>query len=311
MQPSTLTPAGLLNLNKPIGLTSHEVVARLRRLTGQRRIGHAGTLDPLATGVLLVCLGQATRLIEYVMVGQKQYRAVIRFGLTTTTLDAEGPILTQADPSGLTETYLQTLLPRFVGEIQQIPPIYSALKKEGRPLYKRARAGEFIEVEPRPVTIQALTWVDWQPPHLTLDITCAPGTYIRSLARDLGEAAGVGAYLAGLTRTASGLWRLAEAVPLESLENGQTDWRDQLHPSDQAVSHLPAVTLTAEEAKRVVYGQIIELTEAKTAEGLETLAVYPAVIRAYTPAGSFLAILTLVEPGAKLWQPKKVFAGSK
>jgi tRNA pseudouridine55 synthase len=292
-------PSGLLNLNKPPGLTSHDVVAQIRRLTGQRRVGHAGTLDPLATGVLLVCLGQATRLIEYLMTGQKQYRAVIRFGLTTNTLDSQGQVIAQADPFGLSQAGLMALLPAFTGEIEQIPPIFSALKKDGRPLYQRARAGEKVEVEPRRVTIHTLTVVAWQPPDLTLDVTCSPGTYIRSLAHDLGQAAGVGAHLARLTRTTSGGWRLDEAVSLETLVSGQADWRAYLHPPDRAVNHLPAVTLTEDEARRVNYGQVIQLPQTNPAQ---------PVWRAYTPTGSFLAILTLVEPDAKLWHPKKVFS---
>lgn len=170
--------SGLLNINKPKGITSHDVVARIRKLAGQRRVGHAGTLDPLATGVLLVCLGQATRLIEYLTPGQKQYRATFCFGLTTDTLDAEGRVLAEKDISSLTETNLRQVLPAFVGRLNQIPPLFSAIKKDGQPLYKRARAGQTIEVEPRPITIFAIDWVTWQPPHLTLDITCSPASPI-------------------------------------------------------------------------------------------------------------------------------------
>jgi tRNA pseudouridine55 synthase len=303
--PSNSPLTGLLNINKPTGITSHDVVNRVRKLAGQRKVGHAGTLDPLASGVLLVCLGQATRLIEYLMASRKQYRATLRFGTTTDTLDAEGQITTQNDPSGLTEAYLRQILPNFLGEVEQIPPLFSAIKKAGQPLYKRARAGEIVEVEPRVVTIYDLTWVAWQPPDLTLDITCSPGTYIRSLARDLGEAAGPGAHLAGLTRTASGPWRLAEAVSLETLEQeaaqGSSMWQQHLHPPDQALTHLPKVTLSAAEAAHVQQGRQIQIDFASGASHLDHL------VRAYTPDGDFLAILTLVEPNAKLWQPKKVF----
>lgn len=302
--------SGLLNINKPKGLTSHDVVARVRRLAGQRRVGHAGTLDPLATGVLLVCLGQATRLIEYLMTGCKQYQATIRFGVTTDTLDADGQALNRNDPSGLSESHLREILPAFLGEIEQIPPLFSALKRGGQPLYKRARAGEAVQLEPRSVIIHTLTWVNWQPPDLTLDITCSSGTYIRSLARDLGEAAGVGAYLAGLTRTASGPWQLDEAVPLEQLEGeasqSESGWQRYLHPLDRAVAHLPKVVLAEEEAVRVKQGQQVQVDLALSAVHLEDTSPLK-LARAYTSNGDFLAILTLAEPDAKLWQPKKVF----
>jgi tRNA pseudouridine55 synthase len=293
--------SGLLNIDKPQGLTSHDVVARIRKLAGQHKVGHAGTLDPLATGVLVVCLGQATRLMEYLMLDQKEYRATIRFGVTTDTLDAEGKIVAQADPSGLTEGQLRAALSGFLGEIEQVPPVFSALKQGGKPLYRRARAGQAVTVEPRPVRIGTLAWVAWQPPDLTIDIVCSAGTYIRSLARDLGEAVGLPAYLAGLRRTASGKWSLADAVALEVLERevqaDETAWQRYLHPIGQVLTHLPGVTLTEELAEQVRHGRQVEL---------ETLPGQP-LLRAYTPTGDFLAILTRNEAGDKLWQPKKVF----
>jgi tRNA pseudouridine55 synthase len=258
----------------------------------------------MATGVLLLCLGPATRLLEYVVAEQKQYRATIRFGLTTDTLDAEGQITAVNDASQLDEAHLQALLLSFLGDIQQIPPLYSAIKLEGRPLYQRARAGETVEIAPRQVTIHDLTWVAWQPPDLTLNIICSAGTYIRSLARDLGEAAGPGAHLVELARTASGSWSLAEAVPLAQLEQevkqDASAWPRYLHPADHAIAHLPQVTLTEAEVQRVQQGQQIQI------EDVSHLAE-AGPIRAHTQGGEFLAILTSVEPNAKLWQPKKVF----
>ncbi|RME76417.1 MAG: tRNA pseudouridine(55) synthase TruB, partial [Chloroflexi bacterium] len=255
--------SGILNIDKPKGLTSHDVVAQVRRLSRQRRVGHAGTLDPMATGVLLVCLGQATRLIEYLMQSQKQYRAVIRFGITTNTLDAEGEVTAVRDASGLTEADIRRVLPDFLGQIEQIPPAFSAIKQGGKPLYRLARAGQPVEVPPRQVVIESLEWVDWSPPDLTLDVTCSPGTYIRSLARDLGDALGVGAHLAGLTRTASGSWTLAEAVSLDTLhaaaDRSPEGWRQYLQTPDRAVAHLPAVRLDADTARRVRHGQQVDL----------------------------------------------------
>lgn len=300
--------SGLLNINKPAGLTSHDVVARIRKLTRQRRVGHAGTLDPMATGVLLVCVGQATRLVEYVMAGRKQYRATIRFGQTTNTLDAEGQVTDSRDISALTEAGLRGLLPAFEGEIEQIPPAFSALKKNGRPLYRLARAGQPVKVDPRRITIYSLTWVSWQPPDLTLDVACSPGTYIRALARDLGQAAGPGAHLAQLTRTASGAWLLDNAVPLAVLEQAAARdalaWQKYLHPPDRAVAHLPRVLLDETAARQVRHGRQIQL---EPADILPFTPNQAGPIRAYTPDGVFLAILTRVDADDKLWQPKKVF----
>lgn len=296
--------SGLLNIDKPQGLTSHDVVARVRRLTGQRKVGHSGTLDPLATGVLLLCLGQATRLIEYVQGGQKQYRGTIRFGQSTDTLDAEGQLVAETDISGLTAAAIRHILPRFQGEIDQIPPIFSAIKKDGQPLYKLARAGQAVEVAPRPVTIYALAWVVWEPPDLTLDITCSAGTYIRSLARDLGEAVGTGAHLVHLTRTTNSGFTLAEAVTLDTLERAAAasppTWQRYLQPLDRAVRHLPAVRLDETEATHIRTGRPI-------AERAGIDAADSHLLRAYTPGGAFLAILTRSQSDDTLWQPKKVF----
>jgi tRNA pseudouridine55 synthase len=288
--------SGLLNINKPAGITSHDVVAQIRKLAGQHKVGHAGTLDPLATGVLLVFLGQATRLIEYVMGSPKQYRATICFGVSTNTLDTEGEITATTDASPLTETHLRQLLPQFTGNIKQIPPQYAAIKQSGRPLYKLARAGQTVNVPPRPITINSLTWVLWEPPHLTLDVVCSAGTYIRSLARDLGDAAGTGAHLTQLVRTASGPWTLDNAVNLSQLEN-DTGWKKYLHPLDEAIIHLPRVNLTKTDAINIGFGRKIEL-DAPDQQNL---------VAAYTPGGDFLAILTRVESDDKLWKPKKVF----
>lgn len=298
--------SGLLNINKPKGLTSHDVVARVRKLSNQRKVGHTGTLDPLATGVLLVCLGQATRLIEYLMSGRKQYRATIRFGITTNTLDAEGRVTAQSNISNLTETSLREVIPKFVGEIEQIPPLFSALKKDGQPLYKRARAGQTVEIAPRQVTIYDIQWGSWAPPDLTLDVTCSAGTYIRSLARDIGNAVGTGAHLAGLVRTANGPWRLAESVPLEQLEQeAHTDksgWQKYLHPLEQAVAHLPKIMLDEVAATHVKHGRQVHVPPAEVDGNVKN-----RLARAYAPTGKFLAILKLERAGENIWQPKKVF----
>lgn len=285
-------PFGFLNINKPQGLTSHDVISRLRRSLKVRKAGHAGTLDPLATGVLVVCIGAATRLSEYVMQSLKRYQAVLRLGISTDTYDAEGRILRQRDISPVTRKAIARLLPVFEGDIEQVPPMYSAIKQGGRKLYELARAGETVERPPRPVRIDQLTLMDWTPPLLTLDVLCSPGTYIRSLAHDLGEALGVGAHLAALERTASGSFTIEEALSLDDLEN-TPDWRGALVPVDRALAHLPALRLNAQDANHVLHGRSIG---GDTALG--------DFARAYGPDDRFIAILKAAGP---LWRPHKVF----
>ena len=212
---------GILNIDKPQGLTSHDVVARTRRLADQRRIGHAGTLDPMATGVLVVCLGRATRIVEYVTAGLKAYRARVRFGETTDTWDADGEVVKREVVGDLTLAAIEGALPQFRGRIEQVPPMYSALKHEGVPLYRLAREGVTIARKPRAVEVYDLEVREWQRPILELDVRCSKGTYVRALAHDLGQALGVGAHLSGLIRTAVGPFRLCDAVELDTLEEGK------------------------------------------------------------------------------------------
>jgi len=180
--------SGILNVNKPTGMTSHDVVDRVRRMTGQRRVGHTGTLDPLATGVLVVCLGQATRVAEYLM-ADKVYRAQLCLGVSTDTHDAKGEVIATAEVDVREEEgwRIRKALASFVGSIQQVPPMYSALKRQGVPLYKLARQGITVEREPRPVQIHDIELLAWTPPLLVIRVDCSPGTYIRALARDLAR----------------------------------------------------------------------------------------------------------------------------
>src|SRR5579859_1972604 len=192
---------GILNINKPTGMTSHDVVAKVRKLLKQRRVGHAGTLDPAASGVLPICVGQATRVAEYLSESGKAYRATIIFGAVTDTYDSEGIITRTASTNGLTRATIEAILPAMLGSQMQVPPRYSAIKLQGQPAYKRARAGEEITLEARPIVIYSLKVIDWIPPYLTLAIECSKGTYIRSLAHDLGMQIGCYAYLNSLIRT--------------------------------------------------------------------------------------------------------------
>lgn len=282
---------GFLNIDKPLGMTSHDVVARVRRGLKIKKVGHAGTLDPLATGVLVVCLGAATRLSEYVMNSTKRYRARVHLGMTTTTYDAEGEIIEQTDASHIQQADIEAALTSFLGDIQQIPPIYSAIKQGGRKLYDIARAGETVELQPRPVRIDSLIVSDWNPPQFTLDVVCSPGTYIRSLAYDLGAALGVGAHLAGLVRTASGAFTLENAVKLDDL---LVDWQKYLIAPSDALVGWPVVHLDTANLDHILHGRSI-VDAASTDNDLAL---------AYAPNGQFIAIL---KGDNGTWKPHKVF----
>lgn len=256
--------AGILNVDKPRGWTSHDVVARVRRLTGVQKVGHAGTLDPIATGVLLVCLGTAVRLVEYLQGHDKRYRAKVRLGVTTDTYDAEGSPLQTRPVGDLTATAIDTALQRFRGAIQQRPPIYSAIKQGGVPLHRRARRGEAVLTGPRPVQIDRLTLLLWQPPMLSLEVHCSAGTYIRSLAHDLGEALGCGGHLVELVRLASGPFDLASAHTLAAIEEGvqQGDWQKWLLPPAQGLVDFLAVPISEEERQQLQHGRSISGPDA-------------------------------------------------
>ncbi len=212
---------GILNLDKPPGITSHDAVARLRRATRIKRVGHAGTLDPMATGVLLLCVGQATRLSEYLMASMKTYAAQVAFGVTTDSQDATGVILQRRDATGLTEAVVRAMLPAFTGELLQTPPMVSAVHYEGRRLYELAREGIEVERAARPVTVHRLDLTHFIPgvaPVADLEVDCSSGTYVRTLAHDLGEALGCGAHLSALRRTRVGPFTLDASLPLEEME---------------------------------------------------------------------------------------------
>jgi tRNA pseudouridine55 synthase len=240
-----LEQGGVLNIDKPGGMTSHDVVNRMRRLTGIRRIGHTGTLDPLATGVLLLCIGRATRLSEYLIGQNKRYEATIRLGQETNTYDAEGEIVAEM-PVTVDEEAIQAALSHYRGPISQVPPMFSAVKKDGQPLYKLARQGVEIDRPSREVTIYQLALLEWTPPDLHLDITCSSGTYIRSLAHDLGQLLGCGGHIIALRRPAVGHFLIEQAAPLDELTAER--WLDKLQPADTAVAHLPALEFSNEDA---------------------------------------------------------------
>ncbi|MDQ6747523.1 MAG: tRNA pseudouridine(55) synthase TruB [Candidatus Dormibacteraeota bacterium] len=292
----------MLIIDKPFGITSFDVVARVRRLCRERRVGHAGTLDPLATGVLPVCIGSATRLIEYLADAHKEYRATVHLGAVSPTYDAEGPITQQAGPGEVPEAAaLEAALVGFRGPQQQLPPIYSAVQQGGKRLYELARRGVEVERTPRPVTIYRLELLEYAPPSLSLLVECSKGTYIRSLAHDLGEALGCGAYLSGLVRTRHGPFRIEDAMSLADLEVAG-DCDRALLPADTLVADWPRLDVDADAARRLAQGQ--PLAHPPPASG------DPPRLRVYGPGGIFLALVYWEDQKAR-WHPTKVFANSE
>jgi tRNA pseudouridine55 synthase len=295
---------GILNINKLTGMTSHDVVARVRKLLKQKRVGHAGTLDPAASGVLPICVGQGTRVAEYLSESGKAYTADILFGIVTDTYDAEGAIVRTANTENLTLEQIQKALAGFLGPQLQMPPRYSAIKLQGQPAYKRMRAGEEITLEPRPIVLTQLDILAWQPPKLTLAIECSKGTYIRSLAYDLGERLGCGAHLAGLIRTRSGPFILSDSITLdqlaEAVENGTIE--QYLRAADSVLQQYPALTLDTATTERVLHGNAFPYDIDDSETKIELARVYDA-------NGRFVAIAEWDAERA-MWQPTKVFAVS-
>ena len=297
---------GVLVVAKPSGPTSHDVVDLVRRLSSTRRVGHGGTLDPFAAGVLPVFLGRATRLVEYHLSGVKRYRATVCFGETSTTDDIDGE-RTPGEGPAPTREQVETALAGFTGPIRQVPPAYSAVQIEGRRAYQLARRGEAVELAPRDVVIHALTVQDWDGadparPVAIVDVECSAGTYIRALARDLGQQLGCGAYLGALVRTASGGFRLEDAVTFESLRqhaaDGPAGIARVLRPIDAGLEDLPHATITADEVRRLREGLI---TAPKTPL---TVREAPLVL-AVGPDGRIAAVCRAV---AGALHPHKVLA---
>ena len=289
---------GILNIHKPSGITSFSVVSQVRRLAHEPKAGHGGTLDPLASGVLPVFLGQATRLTEYLMEYPKTYRAIVELGVATDSYDAEGRVTGHSDASGISLDNVAEVLQRFRGEIQQTPPVYSALKHRGQPLYKLARRGLSMEVDSRPISIYRLDIVSFQLPFVTLDVECSKGTYIRSLAHDMGAMLGCGAYLKGLIRTAYGPFDIKDSIAAEYLEDavGNGSWYNLVQPMDVVLSLWEKVVLSDEQVELVQHGTSLALeVRAETAR-----------LRAYDEAGRFTALLKF-DVESRLWRPQKVF----
>ncbi len=286
--------SGFFNIDKPTGMTSHDVVAKIRRGLKLKKVGHAGTLDPMATGVLIICVGSATRLSEYVMHANKQYRARVHLGVTTDTYDAEGEIQQTCDAGGIQREDVQNALKPFIGDIHQEPPMYSAIKQSGRKLYELARAGQTVERESREVRIESVEITEWSPPEFTLEVVCSAGTYIRSLAFDLGKALGVGAHLSGLTRTASGAFRIEDAVLLDSLLTSE-NWQAYLTPARVGLKDWPTINFDVGQAEAISHGRSVA----------DKAAVGGHLVLAFNDTNDLIGI---VQADSGLWKPHKVFS---
>ncbi|WP_298814605.1 tRNA pseudouridine(55) synthase TruB [Chloroflexus sp.] len=284
---------GFLVIDKPAGLTSHDVVARVRRLVGRAvKVGHAGTLDPAATGVLPVAVGSATRLIEHLMEARKGYTGVVRLGVQTTTDDAEGEVIAIQPVPALTVAEIETVFARFRGDIWQQPPAFSALRVDGRRAYALARAGDSVALPPRPARIDRLELLACALPDLTIAVECGKGVYVRALARDIGAALGCGAHLAALQRTFTGPFRIEQAIPFAAITDRATVVQHLL-PPEMALGDWPAIQLDPAETRRVQHGMAIPASDDDASRA-----------RAHDPAGRLVALL---ERDGRWWRPVKVF----
>ncbi len=295
---------GFINLFKPPGITSMEALRQIKRITGQRqKVGHGGTMDPLARGVLPVCFGQATRLMDHIVGGVKRYRVEITLGITTSTYDAEGESVKTGDAQGVTKNMVEESLQPWVGVVQQTPPMYSAIKVNGKRLYKLARAGIEVKREARPVEIHGIQIVEFATPKLVLEVECGKGTYIRSLAHDVGEALGCGGHVADLERILCGGFPVKESVTLEQLEEAvgiPGGWQNYLFPVDRVLMGLKSITLGQQAEKHLRHGQAVTLGRPELEAG------YLEECRAYNSEGVFMALVRFDRP-TNTWQPIKVF----
>jgi len=271
-----MVDAGLVVVDKAPGMTSHDVVARVRRLAGTRKVGHAGTLDPMATGVLVLGVDRATRLLGHLMLTEKTYDATVRLGVSTTTDDAEGEVVATSTVDGVGPESVRTELARFVGDIEQVPTAVSAIKVDGKRAYARVRDGEQVELKPRPVTVHELVVHEVALPDVRISVRCSSGTYIRAIARDLGAALGVGGHLTALRRTAVGPFDLSVARTLDQLSEDFA----VVPIADAARATFPGVDLDDEQAAHVRVGRALDVRlpddrpHAVFAPGGEFLALY-------------------------------------
>jgi len=306
---------GILNVNKPQGMTSFGTIAAVRRLTGERRVGHAGTLDPEATGVLPICLGKGTKITKFLTDTTKVYHAEIELGRASDTYDSSGQTTQRGDPSGISQEQLKAALAAFQGRIQQTPPMYSAVKYRGKRLYELARAGIQVERPSRPVRIDRLELTDWQPPLITIEVVCGKGTYIRSLAHDLGQVLGCGANLKSLVRLRCGLFGIGDAISLTQLEDAARHgyWYKLVYPLDTVFLDWAAIVVNETTEQQVRNGQSLALGSQTSGQETACPAEYSLAgspsrnhCRVYDLDGCFLGVLRF-HPESRRWHPERVF----
>ncbi|MCR3922478.1 MAG: tRNA pseudouridine(55) synthase TruB [Firmicutes bacterium] len=288
---------GIINLLKPPGMTSHDVVAVIRRLTNVKRTGHTGTLDPGAAGVLPICVGQATRVAEYVLAMDKSYRAELTLGSATDTEDGSGKIVAERAVPAMTVVHIQTVLTQFLGKRMQTPPMYSAVRIDGEKLYERARRGETVERPARPIDIYQIELIRIGENTILFDVTCSRGTYIRTLCCEIAQALGTVGHMSYLIRTHVGPFQLEDALSLEECASRQAagELENAMLSVDAALINLPMLSVSAEDAVRVINGIAVPLP---------TIVAEGTLVRVYGPKQEFLAV-SLVEQGRV--QPRKVF----
>jgi tRNA pseudouridine55 synthase len=295
---------GVIVIDKPAGITSHDVVNRLRKVADQRRVGHAGTLDPIATGVLPVCLGAATRIVQLIQQGRKRYRASLELGLVTDTQDITGVVLERRVVPEVTEAEIEAVFERFRGEIEQVPPIFSAIKYKGTPLYRYARRGGDVYRPSRRINIYRLELLELSGNRVSFDVECSKGTYVRTLCHDIGLALGCGATMTALRRVSSEPFDESDAVPLDAICSRE-DILAHLIPIDRAIQFVPAVHVSPEAARGVLHGQPVA-QDRLTGEIPEV----GAWVRMYDEDGNFLALGRMVERNAVVCaHPKRVLTG--
>ena len=289
---------GALVVDKPVGMTSHDVVKIVRNGTGIRRAGHTGTLDPRASGVLVVLIGTAVRLSEFLSASDKRYQAILRFGVATDTYDTEGKQVGETKSvDHIEEIDFQKLLKDYEGKIAQVPPAYSAIRVNGERAYNLARKGEKVELEPRMIDVYNLELLEWAPPEAVIDVYASSGTYVRSLAHDLGKDLEVGAHLAGLRRTKNGQFTLRDAVRLQDLKESFEvgDWYKHLIPAAETLADWHTLNLSPEDMDKIKYGHRIPAEPGSSGWA-----------RGLSEQGDLIALLEAAE-GEDAWQPRKVF----
>jgi tRNA pseudouridine55 synthase len=294
---------GVLLLDKPLGLSSNDALIRAKRLYLAKKAGHAGTLDPLATGLLPLCFGEATKFSQDLLEADKTYEATMRLGIRTSTGDAEGEAIDTREVT-CNEAAILAVLPTFLGEITQVPPMYSALKRDGKPLYEYARAGQTVEREGRQVTILKLEMLACALPDVTFRVTCSKGTYVRTLAEDIGEALGCGAHLVALRRTGVGALTLDNSVTLDALSDATEAERDAwLQPVDALLSTFPLVQLNEDATRRFLHGQRLKLSELTITDE----AANAPRVRVYAAQGRLLGV---AKPGDGVLAPERLVVTS-